>query len=44
VGRALSDRTWWVRCLGQIADLAKRAEAEDVRIWFEGEFLDALAE
>jgi hypothetical protein len=28
----------------QIADPAKRAEAEGVRAWFEGEFLDALAE
>lgn len=32
------------RPLGQIADPTRRAEAEDVRVWFEGEFLDALAE
>lgn len=30
------------RPLGQIAGPAKRAEAEQVRTWFEGEFLDAL--
>lgn len=31
------------RPLGQIDDPAKRAEAEEVRVWFEGELLDALA-
>lgn len=32
------------RPLEQISDSSKRAEAEEVRAWFEGEFLDALAE
>jgi hypothetical protein len=31
------------RPLGEISDASKRAEAEEVRAWFEGEFLDALA-
>jgi hypothetical protein len=32
------------RPLGQIDDSVKRAEAQEVRAWFEGEFVDALAE
>jgi hypothetical protein len=32
------------RPLEQITDPGKRAEAEEVRAWFGGEFLDALAE